>query len=100
MVDPHQLAHGPWEHADPDDTELVDAREHLLGEPALEDPALEVVAVDEKRSEQRLEARHTQRVEDARPDPGHVDLAFLDVLDRSRLRVRIARPPFRRELDA
>ena len=53
-----------------------------LGDPLLEDLRLEVVAVDEQRRDQRLEARHPDRVEGAGAHPGQVDLAGLDVVER------------------
>ena len=93
------LPHRAREHADSDEIQLRDALQHPLGDPLLEDLALEVVAVDEQRRDERLEARHPDRVEDAGADPGHVDLPGLHVLERPGLVQWLTAAPVLLELD-
>ena len=73
--------------------------EHLLRDPFLEDLPLEVVAVDEQRGDESLEALHSDRVEDAGAYPRHVDLPGLHVLESSGLIVWLTGTPFVLELD-
>ncbi len=63
------------------------------GIPAAENLILQLVAVDEERGNQGLEARYLDSVECPRPDPGHVDLPGLDVLDEPNLLVGLPLPP-------
>ena len=99
MADSEQPPDRSREDADSDDSELLDTVEHGRRDPALEHATLELVAIDEERGQQSLKTPDAEPVEDTRPDPGHVDLAGLDVFDRPSLRVRITCSPVWLELD-
>src|SRR5262249_48071534 len=57
---------------------------------ALEHAPLELEAVDEERSDERLEARHAERVPDARADNSQIRLAGAHVGDDPALEVDLA----------
>ena len=60
---------------------------------------LQVLAVDQHRGQQRLEARHAGGVERPSTHPRHGDITVLHVGDRSRLVLGIASAPVASELD-
>ena len=71
----------------------------FVGIPLLEHPALELVAVDEERGEEGLEARDAEPVEDTRPTQAMSALPALTSSIVPRSCVRITPAPLRLELD-
>ena len=87
------------EEAEPDDARVLDAREHLLRELALEHAPFELEAFDEERREHRVEARRPEEVERPSGDDREIDVAAADVGDRRLLVVGLPVPPERGGLD-
>src|SRR5919108_178970 len=98
-VDAQKLSHRPGENADPDDSGRLRPREHLSGDPTLEDALLERIAVDQKRRDQGVEAPDPDPVPGAGADPGELDLGRLHVTDRVQLLAEIGGAPVVLELD-
>ena len=84
MLDAHQPAQRTGEHGDAGEPCVVEVGEHPLRDAGLEHGLLQVVAVDEQRGEQRVEAR-----EGTRSDPANVDRRVGEVGDDRRLSVGV-----------
>ena len=81
MRDTERAPKRPGQERDPDDIGLLDALEHPSRERALEHLPLELQAVHEERGEERLEARHADRVPDPCIDDPELSLPAANVLD-------------------
>ena len=96
---PSSLRIGPGSTPTPTTSSSSTPVEHLLGDPGLEHGGLQVMAVDEHRCDERLEALDADSVERSGADPRQVDLALCDVGERAGLVVDLAGPPAVVKLD-
>ena len=77
--------------ADADHADLLQGGQQLLRNPGFEDLAFQLQAVDQQRCQQGLEAGQADPVKDAGADPGEIDHAGPNIVDRARLVVGLVR---------
>jgi hypothetical protein len=70
--DAEQLAQRAGQHAEADEPERLDVLQHRVGDPGVEQGALEVVALHDERRVQRIEALYPHVVKGAASDPAEV----------------------------